>query len=505
MKIIAWPEKRQNVILVLGVLAAIALAGYIAGSSWILRVGFPLDDAWIHQTYARNLGTNGAWEFIPGQPSAGSTAPAWTVLLSIGYWLNIDFLVWAFLLGWLLLWATGVTAAVGFSRLVSKYSRFSIVAGAIVVFEWHLTWAAGSGMETLLTGLLALIVLVTIIDLATPSAEPGKSTGWKWFILGLIIGISIWVRPDGIALLAVAGAAILFDKTTLPGKFRSAAALLAGVLLIAVPYLLFNLQLAGEIWPNTFYAKQTEYAVLREAPLWIRYLNIIRQPLTGIGIVLLPGFLWFGYQKTKQKSWPELFALIWVAGYVLVYALRLPVTYQHGRYIMPVIPTFCLLGTAGLFDLLEKAYRWQWGRILRPVWQISGVIILVAFWVLGLRGYAMDVAVIESEMVATANWVANNTARDALIGAHDIGALGYYGQRDLVDLAGLVSPEVIPFIRDETRLAQFMDEKSAAYLVTFPGWYPGLVARSELIYQTTARYSPEMGGENMAVYRWETP
>lgn len=505
MKISTWLERRWIVILVLGVLAAIALGGYIAGSSWILRAGFPLDDAWIHQTYARNLGTDGAWEFIPGQPSAGSTAPAWTLLLSIGYWLKIDYLAWAFLLGWLLLWASGVTAVIGFTHLENRYSRYGIVAGAVVIFEWHLTWAAGSGMETMLSGLLALIVLVAIIGLTAQGSDPGKSAGWKWLISGLTIGFSIWVRPDSIALFAVAGAAILFDKTALPVKLRSGAALLMGVLLFAVPYLLFNLQLAGEIWPNTFYAKQTEYAVLRETPLWTRYLNIIRQPLTGIGIVLLPGFLWFGYQKTIQKSWPELFALLWVAGYILVYALRLPVTYQHGRYIMPVIPTFCLLGTAGLFDLLEKASRWQWGRILRPVWQISGLIILVAFWVLGLRGYAMDVAVIESEMVATAKWVAKNTARDSLIGAHDIGALGYYGQRDLVDLAGLVSPEVIPFIRDEARLADYLDENSAEYLVTFPGWYPDLVSRSDLVYQTSTIYSTEMGGENMAVYRWKTP
>jgi hypothetical protein len=115
----------------------------------------------------------------------------------------------------------------------------------------------------------------------------------------------------------------------------------------------------------------------------------------------------------------------------------------------------------------------------------------------------MDVAVIESEMVAAAHWVAENTEPGSLIGAHDIGALGYFGDRELVDLAGLVSPEVIPFIRDESRLGNYLDEQAADYLVTFPGWYPDLVARSTLVYQTNKQYSPEMGGENMAVYRWD--
>ena len=47
--------------------------------------------------------------------------------------------------------------------------------------------------------------------------------------------------------------------------------------------------------------------------------------------------------------------------------------------------------------------------------------------------------------------MAHNTPPDALIAAHDIGAVGYFGQRRLLDLAGLVSPEVIPFIRDEAQ------------------------------------------------------
>jgi hypothetical protein len=496
-------EKRSAVFLLLGVLAAAAIGAYLIGSNWILRIGFPLDDAWIHQTYARNLVTSGAWEFLPGQPSAGSTAPAWTLLLSVGYWLDINFYAWTFLLGWILLWTVGVTAAFGFKQLEPKYSRYGLFAGMLVIFEWHLTWAAGSGMETLLAGLLALVVLLGVIALCLQGEASGGPKGWKWFGLGALIGLSLWIRPDGITLLAAAGLAILFRKVAFPVKLRNGLWLLAGVLVVATPYLIFNLYLAGDFWPNTFYAKQTEYASLREAPLWQRYLDIIRQPLTGVGILLLPGFLWYGYRKAADKSWGEVAAFLWVIGYVLVYALRLPVTYQHGRYIMPVMPAFCLLGLAGLFELLEVIAGWNWGRIIRPAWLISALIVLGVFWVLGLRGYAMDVAVIESEMVTTAHWVAENTEPASLIGAHDIGALGYFGNRELVDLAGLVSPEVIPFIRDESRLGNYLDEQAADYLVTFPGWYPDLVARSALVYQTNQQFSTGMGGENMAVYRWD--
>ncbi|HKY84096.1 MAG TPA: hypothetical protein VJ160_04630, partial [Anaerolineales bacterium] len=87
-------------------LAAIAVGGAALGvmlfltvSRTTFRIGFPLDDAWIHQTYARNLVATGQWAFVPGEPSGGSTSPLWTVALAVGHWLGLDPRVWAYSLG----------------------------------------------------------------------------------------------------------------------------------------------------------------------------------------------------------------------------------------------------------------------------------------------------------------------------------------------------------------------------------------------------------------------
>src|SRR5258708_8650641 len=127
-----------------------------AGSS----VGFPLDDAWIHQTYARNLGLRGEFSFVPGQPSAGSTSRLWTGLLAIGYLLRINPLVWAYGLGAALL---ALNAWLVY-RLVLRWwppdsagaSVAALAGGLLVTVEWHLVWSAGSGMETLLFSACAL-------------------------------------------------------------------------------------------------------------------------------------------------------------------------------------------------------------------------------------------------------------------------------------------------------------------------------------------------------------
>jgi hypothetical protein len=112
------------------------------------------------------------------------------------------------------------------------------------------------------------------------------------------------------------------------------------------------------------------------------------------------------------------------------------------------------------------------------------------------------VAIIESEMVTSAKWVAANTPQNAVIAAHDIGALGYFGDRRILDLAGLVSPQVIPFIRDEERIAAWLDIEQADYLVVFSEWYPDLPDGKKAVFETGGMYSQQSGGKNTIVYQW---
>jgi hypothetical protein len=115
----------------------------------------------------------------------------------------------------------------------------------------------------------------------------------------------------------------------------------------------------------------------------------------------------------------------------------------------------------------------------------------------------MDVAVIETEMVVTAHWINEETDAEAIIAAHDIGALGYFSERELLDLAGLITPDVIPFIRDEYELKRYLDQNQADYLVTFPDWYPYLINGLEIAHQSGGAYSPKFGQRNMTIYKWE--
>jgi hypothetical protein len=101
---------RRPSALIIGVVTLIGVLLYAAS---VARVGggFPLDDAWIHQTYARNLAQTGQWAFTPGIPSAGSTAPLYTVILAVGYVLGVDYRLWAYVVGGIALFGAGVFSA----------------------------------------------------------------------------------------------------------------------------------------------------------------------------------------------------------------------------------------------------------------------------------------------------------------------------------------------------------------------------------------------------------
>lgn len=498
-------------------LTAFTSAGvYLAFSAVRGSVGFPLDDAWIHQVYARNLGTNFEFSFFTGQPSAGSTSPLWSILLAIGYLLRIDFHLWAYLLGIVFFIASALFASRLYQRLFSTslftvHAPPKVASSLFLLLEWHMAWSAVSGMEILLFIFFSLILLERFY------------AGEKSWVVGLLGGLLVLTRPEGIGLAALVAFGLAFqvwdaDKRGLPQKIINYPRLAAwlwrtapqsirvlfgyglGLSTILVPYVAFNLVTVGTILPNTFYAKAAEYAVLFEQKnLIARWVEVITTPFIGAQILLLPGLIYIVVTLAKKQQWLALIPFAWLIALPTLYALRLPVTYQHGRYEMPIIPFIVIYGIWGTAELFKRLKSW----VIRTAWGFSIAIVLIIFWFLGAAQYATDVAIINCEMVGTAKWIGANAPADAVVAAHDIGALGYYYNRPFIDLAGLATPEVIPFIRDEGRLRDFLFSRHATFVVVFPDWYSILDSDPRFVpaYQTDCAATRNAGEKNMIVYR----
>lgn len=505
-------------------LSALSAALYLGWTALSGRLGFPLDDGWIHQTYARNLAHTGQLAYVPGQPSAGSTSPLWTILLSIGYLLRLDYHFWTYALGAVFLALTALTAYRLARHLFPDQPWTAPLAALFCALEWHLAWAAFSGMETILFTWLLLLLL----DLQFKTCNSQSAIHNSQFArAGIVAGLLTLTRPEGLLLAGLVGLALLW-RAWQTARRRGVWAVLGYGLAFAViisPWLIFNLRVSGQPFPNTFYAKQAEYHALLTLPLPTRLIRVLLPTLAGAQILLLSGFLYTALRPSPSSAPPfprpsaplprpssapplprSILPLLWWFLTVLVYALRLPVNYQHGRYLIPTIPVLILYGVGGTLRLLRPASARMGVRVVSRSALLATLALLLVFWVRGAQAYADDTGFIEGEMVAVARWLNANTEPDDLIAVHDIGAVGYFARRPLLDLAGLITPEIVPFIADETRLLDFMAERGADYVIFFPDWsaaYRRMAADPRLhpVYNTGYAWTRSQGMENMVIFK----
>ena len=229
---------------------------YLAVEIYLLGVGlgFPLDDSWIHLQFARNLFNGDGLSFNPGVLVPGSTAPLWTALLSLMYFLPGNPVVWIKLVG-VGLYLMGGLLTYRLSRAMSLDRWLANVATIVTLATSWLVWSALSGLEISLFIVLSLAgVLLHIKERRDPSRLP----------LSLpILGLGFLARPEAalLILLALVDRVLVFQRSQdgqLSWKSPRWRNLLFGltlVVLIAAPIVMFNLSVTGSMLPTTFGAK----------------------------------------------------------------------------------------------------------------------------------------------------------------------------------------------------------------------------------------------------------
>ncbi|HDH96678.1 MAG TPA: hypothetical protein ENF73_03015, partial [Proteobacteria bacterium] len=160
-----------------------------------LDIGFPIDAAWIHYVFARNLANGELFTFNRGVHVMGSTSPLWVFLLTPAFWISPSegFRVWwGLILGLTLHLATAVILYLKFRRYGDP---FAFLVAASLLSIGRLVWASLSGMETSLFCFLSVASWLAAVAVKSGRAKP------LW--LGLMLALTIYARPEGYLLSAV--------------------------------------------------------------------------------------------------------------------------------------------------------------------------------------------------------------------------------------------------------------------------------------------------------------
>ncbi len=425
-------------------------------------LGAPLDDAWIHFQFARNLAQGNGFSFNPGEPTPGSTAPLWTVMLAGIGLVTEDFLTPAIgLSGLFLLASVFLSYGLAFELTNSRWAGFA--AGLAVALSGRFVWAGLAAMETTAFAALSLGAIWSY-----------TRWGLTWWT-ALIFGLSSQVRPEGHALFALAVMADLIQFGRRDAKVSVRSWLIFPVLvygLVSLPYLLFSLSTTGKPLANTFYAKVSaaylfSWRTFRETVRFHWLDNVAAFLLALVGLVPM-------WRQSRL-------AVLWLVGLPLLTAVIIDQTWHYGRYTMPLIPMQMVVAAVGVAWIASKI-RYPFS-IIRSPWVVWGAaIFLIVVSSLGqLNGWASRYGNNAKEIldidVAIGHWLAENTPQDALIAVDDIGAITFLSERRILDMNGLVSPEMWPavrqpvgLLRDQLALRQ-MSLAGVDYLAAFPLWH----------------------------------
>ena len=466
--------------------------------------GFPLDDPWIHLQFARNLHDYGAFSYYKDQMvTSGSTSPLYTFILSAGFFVTNNEMILSYVL---VIFFLAIATFVAYKLASAFFDRdliLSVAAALLVIISDRLQWAALSGMETTL---FIALLLIALYFYHTKKAIP----------LGITSGLLLWARPEAIILYAVFAIDIFYQATIVkhPQKKKRGDAppkydftwikkALPYTIVIAAAYVAFNMLLSGSIFPNTYAAKLKYYSgPAQDFPSQVLSF-LIDGDMYVLAALALVSILAIIRDLIRRKPNTLLVQLLWSVFLFAAYWYDLPKLYQNGRYLMPLIPFYVILSLDGL----RIVVRWLKGRIRfmtkpRVTEAFAALLILIVVFQAVKTTLADEKPYIESchyiadRQVATALWIRDHLPENAVVATHDIGAIGFYSNRRIVDMVGLVSPEMINNIGRFDLLREFLVKSGVTHIAVLKNWFE--IVNMNPLFQTDPTH-PEV----MQVFRFD--
>lgn len=390
----------------LGLVVPLALAALVCALAWraehalVGEWGFPLDDAFIHTTVARNVAQGHGWAFNAGENAQPSSGPLWTLLVALGF-VPFGASVWVPKVLGALCFMGCVWMAGRLARQLTDDDATGAVAALLTAACAPLVWHGLSGMETPLAALLVT---------ASVDAFYRWTTGRRRVFWAVFAALAVAARAEAFVLFPL----LAWEKARAtagfaPGGWRRALGVPLGVgAVLLLPYFLLNITHTGSLFPTTFAAKAGSTGLLHALKafdlseilvsltlypyVWAVFAIAFFARVNFGLLALAPLGAWVLARGTRRAWAPGLLlvALPLLRG---IAAPHQTPPIHNGRYVGAVVPLFLVCAAVGLVALWRAGARrangaaeaapgststWLDGLASKPVRIACGAVIALA-------------------------------------------------------------------------------------------------------------------------------
>lgn len=428
------------------------------------NLSFVYDDSYITLQFAKNFFPKKGLTFDGTHYNLGATSPFHILLLATFNTIFHNLHFTAVFLG--IVSFIGLFYALFFySKILYNDWRFSLLVAFLAITTGWLYFDALSGMDTVL--FMALMVFTFYL------------LERKSFFYSIPLAVSILTRPEG-WFLFLAILSFLLLRVVLKRDIDIIKQILIPVLitiLIVLPYLFSNLRNTGSLLPNTamskaFFFGEIGHSFKTKLEFFLSGLKLFYSNLVYPLFFIIFVFLFFA-----REIYRHFYLIIFLFLFYFSYLLLFPGSTAHYwcRYQHIFYPLLILIITEGFRNFLKyygqrfmpiKNSRAEatnensnstatigklFNRLKGLTLSLFVLLLIVINQYISLinvrDSYRQSVKSTEESLINLANYFKELTPPDAVIATHDIGALGYFSERKINDLVGLVNPEMTQFYR----------------------------------------------------------
>lgn len=410
----------------------LAIAGMWVMVASLLVWHFTLDDSYIVFRYARNFAQGIGVVFNPGQRVEGYTSFLWVGALAGESRLGLNPILSSKILGLLLNLLTLVACYFLCRLAATRHTPMHGLALLLTASSAPFILTSVAGLETPL--FTALLCWALVAYLKAAHNDVARDRG-RWLVAAsLLFALLVMTRPDGALVYCFLWLHAAWSFRKFP---RYLALFTLPFALVYAPYFLWRWHYYDLLFPNTFYVKRGGTLALfaKGAKETGKFLGFevggwFLAGATALGALLFPTV------ETTVLGLAVLSRIafeLWSGG----------VTPGEFRFLVPALPLIWLLAERVLVGWLAPATPSPRRRFLIIATTAFLAVAQTAAFIHYRQHKALPVQKgMERAHIALGKWLEAHSARNAIVAVGDIGAIGYWSQRNILDLDGLTDTHI---------------------------------------------------------------